>query len=454
MTRIRESKWSNRIVLASLLFGLFFGAGNLIFPIAIGQNAGSSVMVATLGFIVSGVGFTCLAVIACERSGKDTLESMLAPYGRTYALVFTTLLLLTIGPFFALPRTATVPYEVGIVSMFPTINHTIGLGIFSVGFFLIAYLLSLKPNKINTFVGKIINPLFLLCLLIFFVTFAFNSMGGFTEFNAIGGYAKNAFLQGFEDGYQTMDVLAALIFSFVIISVNKQSSSDNTSSTKDIVISSILAGIMMLSIYTVLAMIGASSLNMIEVSANGGIAMGLVFNHYFGNFGSFFLALTITLACLKTAIGLITSCSNFFMKFSTKLSYKTTVGIVTLLALVVSNFGLNVIIELALPVLKVLYPLAIMHVVMGLLFRHLEDKPLLIKSVLVSTLVAGFFEVLTMPNIMTHLSFLDKPLMFYKESLPLSSIGLAWVNFMVVGILFAYLIQYLKKPNLKYHQVK
>ena len=443
--------YTNRLVLSSLLFGLFFGAGNLIFPVSLGQNAGASVVVSSIGFIITGVGFTSLAVIACERSKAKSLVEMLSPYGKTYAFIFTSLLLLTIGPMFALPRTATVPYEVAIHALFPEVNHTVGLALFSGIFFGLAYIMALKPNKINVFVGKVINPLFLTCLAVFFVVFIFNSMGGYSNFEAMGGYTSNAFLQGFEDGYQTMDVLAALIFSFVIIGVNSESKSSNSMKHKDIIIASLFAGLMMAFIYTVLALIGASSLNQMGIAVNGGVALGQIFNFYFGNFGSFFLSITITLACLKTAIGLITSCSNFFMNYSSKLNYNRTVTLVTLLAFIVSNFGLNAIIQLALPVLKFLYPLAIMHVFMNLMYKDLSHKQSLIRTVLITTMIASVFEILAMPGVFENLKFSKEWVLIYKTSLPLSSVGLAWVNFTVIGLVLGYLITLIHSPKQSLH---
>ena len=176
MEKLKESRLLHRILLGSLLFGMFFGAGNLIFPVSIGQHAGNEMNLAALGFIITGVGLASLAAVYCAKSEKSSLESMLSVYGKPYARFFTVLLLLTIGPLFALPRTATVPYEVGIRTMFPQMNHSVGLLVYSAVFFSISLMMALKPNKLKDLIGKYINPISLVCLLIFFIVFFFHDM--------------------------------------------------------------------------------------------------------------------------------------------------------------------------------------------------------------------------------------------------------------------------------------
>ena len=102
------------IFVASMLFGMFFGAGNLIFPIFMGQLAGHHVWAASAGFLITGVGLPLLGVAALGVSQKDGLLELSSQIGRKYGVFFTCLLYLTIGPFFAIPRCATVSFTVGI----------------------------------------------------------------------------------------------------------------------------------------------------------------------------------------------------------------------------------------------------------------------------------------------------------------------------------------------------
>ena len=104
------------LLVGSLLFGLFFGAGNLIFPLKMGQDAGYNIGPVTLGFLLSGVGLPILGVVAAAMSDSQSLFDIAVPAGKKFAYFFTILLYLTIGPGFAIPRTSTVSYEVSFAS--------------------------------------------------------------------------------------------------------------------------------------------------------------------------------------------------------------------------------------------------------------------------------------------------------------------------------------------------
>lgn len=447
MKNMFSKRLMHRVVLGSVLFGLFFGAGNLIFPINIGQLAGSNINTASIAFGLSAVVMPVLAVFFVAMSKSSSLEQLLSPFGKKYARFFNILLLLTIGPLFALPRTATVPYEVGVRLLLPSINHDLGLFLYSVLFFILAMFLSLKPNKVKDIVGKFINPIFLTCLFIFFVIFFLNTMGPIDNIVADPTYRNDlAFTTSFIYGYQTMDLLAALVFTYVIIIVNDYSDDKNSKENLiDLLFAGIFAGVLLLVIYYVLNIIGVSSRNIFEVAPNGGIALGQIFNHYLGSAGTLFFSITITLACLKTAIGLIIACSNYFSSLFPNISYKKFVVIFACFALFVSNIGLNAIVLFAIPVLNFIYPLAIMHVMYGLFIKH--ENIILNKSVLFVTMIAAVIEVIiTFPSLVNSNSIISGIVGAYKQ-LPLANFGIAWVNFSIVGLLIGFIITKYRKTN-------
>src|SRR5690625_6158478 len=115
--------FKSTLLVGSLLFGLFFGAGNLIFPVQLGQLAGANTLPATIGFLITGVGLPILGVIASALSKSESLYDMAQPVNRTYSLFFTCALYLTIGPLFAIPRTATVAFEVGMTGLIGEIGR-------------------------------------------------------------------------------------------------------------------------------------------------------------------------------------------------------------------------------------------------------------------------------------------------------------------------------------------
>ncbi len=169
--------WKQYLVVASLLFGLFFGAGNLIFPIHLGQMAGANWLVATLGFLVTAVLLPLLSVLAISVTHAKGVYDIGLPLGSTFALVFMILIHLTIGPLFGTPRTASISFKVGIEPMLPQNMAQIGLLIFSTIFFVCAFVVAYEESNILTSIGKVLNPLFLLLLFIVFLMGFFSPMG-------------------------------------------------------------------------------------------------------------------------------------------------------------------------------------------------------------------------------------------------------------------------------------
>lgn len=161
-----DKKLSNKeyIYIGSMLFGLFFGAGNLIFPVHMGQLAGQNLIPAIIGFIVTAVGLPFLGIVAMGLSGKESLLEMASKIHPKYGVFFTAALYLTIGPFFATPRTATVSFEAAFAPYLDPSMTKMALFLFSLLFFAAVLWFSLKPSEILKWVGKVLNPIFLVFL--------------------------------------------------------------------------------------------------------------------------------------------------------------------------------------------------------------------------------------------------------------------------------------------------
>ena len=331
------------VFLSSMLFGLFFGAGNLIFPVHMGQQAGSAVWPAVAGFCLTGVGLPLLGIAAMGISRSEGMFDMGCQVGRGYSYFFTCALYLSIGPLFAIPRTATVSFSVGIQPLLPQEHTGLALCLFSALFFLVVLYFSLKPSGILTWVGKILNPLFLLFLGILTVTALLQPMGDPSVLEPTGAYADMSFFQGFLDGYNTVDALAALAFGIVLINAIRGL---GVQSPRAISASTIKAGVfsslLMAAIYCILTVVGAQSRAVYGISADGGEGLYLIGTHYFGSFGGILLGVTVTFACLKTAIGLITSCASTFVElFPGTLSYRAYAIVFCLFSFGVANFGFS-----------------------------------------------------------------------------------------------------------------
>jgi len=427
-----------RLLVAGTLFGMFFGAGNLIFPVHLGQLAGQNVLPAMLGFIITAVGIPILGVAAIGNTHSDGLQALSSKVGRGYGYVFTCLLYLTIGPFFAIPRCATTSFTTGI---HPLVGQAVpewtALLVFSLVFFALVLFFSLRPSNITVWIGKIINPLFLLFLAILVIAALVNPGAAVAAVPPEAGYETGALFSGFIEGYGTMDAIAGLAFGIVVIDiVRSMGVEEDGAVARDVLASGVLTGILMAVIYVATILMGAQSRGLFETSANGGIALAQLSGHYLGAAGSLVLALTITFACLKTSIGLVTSCADAFARmFPHGPSYRVWAIGFTGFSFCVSNVGLSRLLDYSLPVLMFLYPLAITLILLALFGHWFDHDRRVYQCVTALTCVAALFDLLkTLPAALQSSLHLTPVLAFAKRFLPFFSLNLGWVVPAAIGL--------------------
>lgn len=440
------------LLVGSLLFGLYFGAGNLIFPIELGQNSGNNLYKVVLGFIISGVGLPLLGVVASAISKNDSLFEMGKTVSNKFAFIFTTALYLTIGPFFAIPRTSTVAFEVGIASNISQDKVKIYLLIFSLIFFLTVLAFALKPGKIMDNIGKILTPTFLILLSVLVVLAIIKPMGGLGKNQPIEKYGNNPLFVGILDGYNTMDALASLAFAIIIISsIRKLGVKDSNQVAIETLKSGIICLIAMSTVYVSLAFMSSSSVNIMEIGNNGGIILSNISFHYLGNFGKILLAAIVIIACLKTAIGLIIACSEIFIEmYPNSLSYKTYAITFTLISFLIANLGLQNIISLSIPVLMYMYPLAIVLIFLSLLYPLIGKNKLIFSLTIGFTAIFSIFDFLrALPENISNLNFIKSIIGFAVKTLPGFKLGFGWVIPGLVGFILAIIICIIKKDQIK-----
>lgn len=428
--------------IGSMLFGLFFGAGNLIFPIHFGQTAGSNVWLTNLGFLITAIGLPFLGIIAIGISKTNGVFDISKRVNKTYAYIFTVLLYLVIGPLFALPRLATTSFEIGFSSYLTQDNTKLFLAVFSFLFFLAAWLFSRKPSKILDYIGKFLNPVFLILLGILMLIAFLRPMGVIGSAPVQTDYETNAVLKGFVDGYNTLDALASLAFGIIIVTTIKKLGITNpTYIAKETVKSGFISIILMGLIYTLLALMGTMSLGQFSVSDNGGIALAQIAHYYLGNYGIILLSLIITIACLKTAIGLITAFSETFTELFPKRSYLMLATLVSVVSFIIANVGLTKIIEYSEPVLMFLYPLAITLILLTLLSKYFNHSRTVYQFTTYFTMIAAFIDGLkASPKFIADTAFSKTVIEFGTTYLPLSSIGMGWVLPAIIGFVIGYIV--------------
>lgn len=447
----KKLNFQANLLIGSLLFGLFFGAGNLIFPVHMGQLAGANTLPATIGFLITGVGLPVLGVIASALSRSESLYDMAEPVNKKYSVLFTCALYLTIGPLFAIPRTATVAFEVGLADFIGADYLRIGLLVYSLIFFSLTLYFSFKPGRILDWIGKYLTPIFLVLLSVLIIATFISPMGEASQFAPQGKYVARPLFKGILDGYHTMDALASLAFAIVIISnIEKLGVHDPKRKAVETLKSGVVCLFGMGIIYASLAYMGATSLGSVESGANGGIILSMVSAHYFGFVGQILLAAIVFFACLKTAIGLITSCAQMFSElFPRSISYNKYAVVFTLVSFVIANFGLDTIIQLSAPVLMFLYPLAITLIILSLLSPFIHKQKIVYRWTTGLTIFAAFFDFINaFPDSVKENPVMIKLINFAETYLPGFADGFGWVVPALVGFMVGLIIWKVREKSL------
>lgn len=449
---MKKLSFRETMAVASMLFGMFFGAGNLIFPASMGQAAGRSVFLACAGLLITGVGLPLLGVAALGISREDGLLGLSSRVGRGYGLFFTCALYLTIGPFFAIPRCATVSYSVGIQQVLPGAGQTAGLAVFSLLFFAVALAFALRPGEILTWVGKVLTPLFLAFLAVLILRALTAPAGPLSAIDPVGGYAASPFSAGLLEGYNTMDALAGLAFGIVVVDVIRGLGvKDPGEVARQTVRSGLFSCLFMGLIYVLVAVMSARSRDFLPVSADGGQALAQIAAHYFGPAGGIILAATVTVACLKTAVGLLTSCGETFVKlFPHGPSYRVWTVLFGVGSFLIANLGLEAIIAYSQPVLMFLYPLAVVLIALtlcGRLYGH--DRTVLRWTVGLTAAAAVFDLVRALPAGTQTALHLTGAVAWADRWFPLAAQGFGWVCPALAGLAVGLILRQARRRSAK-----
>lgn len=431
-----EQKISLSLILpiGLMLFSFFFGAGNFIFPPVLGQAAGDNLLSATIGFCISGVGLPLLGIIAMAINRSDNPDNLASPVHPNFAKALVIICALTIGPFFAIPRTAAVSFDTGILAFVPAGYHDLGMIAYSLFFFLLTYYLSVNPSKIIDNIGKIMTPMLLICLAILIAFVLLDPLGPTQA--AQGDYAEVPFFKGFQEGYNTMDLLAAMLFGAATVNaIESKGILDYKLLTRLCIYAGIIAATFLALIYSSLAYTGATSVQAFGIVSNGGQLLNQIAVHYMGNFGKVILALIIFFACITTSIGLTSSISGYFNAlFNEKIQYQRYVLAISVFSFAVSNVGLSNIIKFSIPVLCMLYPIVIVLVLLNVCSGLFKRDPYIFRPCVLFTTIFAILDGLKAAGINT--GFIHASLEAY---MPLYNIGFGWVVPCIAGIVLGFI---------------
>ena len=434
-TVINSLKKKDLLTLGFMMFSIYFGAGNLIFPTALGQAAGDHTLIAMLGFMTTGVGLPLLGITAIALAGGEYASLLHEKTWPRFATVLLVILYLIIGPLFAMPRTGAVSFEIGIRPFLGEENLDLGQLIYTAIFFATSYYLALNPNKIIDRVGKMLTPALLLVLAILFVQAFHAPLRNILA--PTGSYIAAPFAQGFQDGYQTMDLLASIAIGALIANaVRLRGITDSRAIGAACLVSGLITVTLMAVVYGSLAYIGATSASVLSHSENGGQILSGAVDIFFGAAGNLLLAVIIGLACLTTCCGITSSAAMFFNKLlKGRVSYERLLLFSILFSFAASNIGLTQIIALAIPFLVVIYPLIIVFVILSLFDRFIGWRKSIYQGAMALTLIFSLIDGL-------HAAGLSSAPVhaLLVEYIPFYAIMMGWVCPAIVGTLVGFCV--------------
>ncbi|CAG9613178.1 Branched-chain amino acid transport system 2 carrier protein [Bacillus rhizoplanae] len=422
-------KPSQILSISLLLFAIFFGAGNMIFPPLLGLSSGKNMWVSISGFVITDVGLSLLAIVAVALAGGSfgKLASRVHP---KFATIFSIIIYLSIGPLFVIPRTGSVSYEIGIAPLFQ--GHWYSMLLFTGIFFTIVYFLSLNPSKLVDHIGKILTPILLIIIAVMATKAILSPAGSFAA--PIGDYKEMPFFKGFLEGFLTLDAIGALVLSTIVVNAIRQNGvNDKKAITKYTIICGSIAALFLTIIYFLLGYIGASN-GQLGQFENGGQLLAAVMYHLFGTSGNILLSLAIIFACLTTAIGVVSAFANYFSNILTNVSYKKLVLWVCVFSFVISNLGLSLLIKITLPVLIILYPITIILIFVSFIDKYTKRKP----SVYIGAMIAAF--IISCIHALDNIEMMPAAITSIASTIPFYKLGIGWIVPAIIGGIIGYFV--------------
>lgn len=415
------------LILGFALFAMFFGAGNLIFPPSLGIEMGKDWLVAGIGFLLTGVGLPLLGVLAFTKVGR--LEDFSVKISSRFNTLYCTALVFVIGPLFAIPRTGSTTFEMGVLPSFPNVNPLVLSIITSTAFFGITLILVIKESKITDIIGKFLTPVILIILAAIAFLGITGNIGTPVDKNITGVFAK-----GFVSGYQTMDALASVIFGVVIVKgLEGKGIVEEKEQRYFLSGSALIAAIGLGLIYFSLMYLGAR-VSGVGTFSTTSAALYLA-EITLGSAGKIAFGICVATACLTTSVGLVAIASDWFARF-TPISYKMWSVIICVFSGVMAIGGVDFIIKLSIPVLCILYPVTIILILLNVFgVKHV----LVYRTATYTTLV-----VIILEEVFSKILHVT-PVTNFLAKIPMAESGFVWVVPCLVGMAVAFVAAPIRK---------
>ncbi|WP_288291886.1 branched-chain amino acid transport system II carrier protein [uncultured Varibaculum sp.] len=405
----------NVLVTGLALFAMFFGAGNLIFPVMIGVESGVEQVPATIGFMLTGVLLPMAGMIAAATSSSGVL-GIIERISHYPGLVFCWLIFLSTGMLYAIPRTAAASFSMSFQAS--TGDSHLALFIYTLVFFGIAGYLCLNPRNVLDRIGGLLTPALLILLAVMIIA-AIATMDP-SEAAPIEKYASTPTLKGIFDGYGTLDAIASFVFGVVIIRALRQKGFQPGRQLFGVTaLSGVIAAFFLGLVYFGLSMVGSRVGRLNPDVKDGGEGLAFAAQHLFGPTGRVILGAIAILACLTTAIGLVEASTQFFRGLFPQISRPVWVVLHVIVSLAIANLGLEALVNVIVPVMMFCYPITIMLVVTCILDIFIPGH--MFWAYRLSVWLAAFFGLF---DGLKAAGVLEE---WIDSTIPLASLGLGWL---------------------------
>lgn len=407
------------VTLGFALFAMFFGAGNLILPPALGTVCGENWFAGFLMYILIDAGLSVIALLAFVKAQGGFSSCIAKQLTPKTAFILTFVNTLFLGPLIAIPRTAATTFDIAIKPLIGTTAPWI-TWLFGAVYFGLVALLCLKPGKVVDIIGKILSPLMFVALLILIIIGILFPMDQIVPQAAM----CESISYGLKSGYQTMDMLGAVLLGVIaLLSVKESGFTDTKSQMKLVGLGGVIAGLGLFIVYGGLSYLGATASGDPEMVAlacsdRPGLLIRMS-ERLVGPYGSLLLGLIVAAACLTTAIGLVSACSQNLCEITNgKLPYRPTMFAMIGISYLLSNLGTEMILTIAAPVLSVIFPIYIILVFLSFLPERIRE------GTYAAPMGSGLALIVT---VMTELDQLIPYIILHTEELPLAQYGLGWL---------------------------
>lgn len=361
---------SESLAIGLAMFSMFFGAGNIIFPLAVGQDAGDKNFYAMSGLILTAAVMPIAGVIAMILFDGN-YRQFFGRLGKVPGFLLALTIISLLGPLGSTPRCIALSY-ITLKTSFPDLSPVI----FSAVSCVLIFLFTIKKNHILTLLGWVLTPL-LLGSLIAIIMIGLMTAPEIQNMNQIEG---SVFLHGLKEGYNTMDLLAAFFFSSTILNILRMRLKENETTSNAYIQTalrgSIIGAILLATIYVGFSYLAAFHGSQLTISGKEELLAAITMR-IAGAHAGILVCFTIALACLTTAIALISAFTDFFQKevFHQKISYEMTLIGGLLLTFFISTFEFTGISAFLGPVLQICYPGLIVLTLFNIAYRLKDFKP-------------------------------------------------------------------------------